>query len=76
MWVGAVWTLDMSVVSILYLTGTVNEVNMESVCGDCVSPSVCLFVCDAVPATKLLDIRESVHRDKTMKITNKVHYID
>ena len=23
-----------------------------------------------------LDVRESVHRDTTMKITNKMHYID
>ena len=23
-----------------------------------------------------LDVHESVHRDTTMKITNKVHYID
>lgn len=50
----AVCTLDMSTVSLLYVTGTVYEVNKESVCGDCVSPSVCLFVCDAVPMTKLL----------------------
>jgi len=29
-----------------------------------------------VPEVSKLDVHESVHRDTTMKITNKMHYID
>jgi hypothetical protein len=28
------------------------------------------------PRHKMLDVHKSVHRDTTMKITNKMHYID
>jgi len=27
-------------------------------------------------SASIFDVRESVHRDTTMKITNKIHYID
>jgi hypothetical protein len=39
------------------------KLNFEKVCGEV------LKACE-------LDFRESVHRDTTMKITNKMHYID
>jgi len=53
MYFSAVCTLDMSIVSLLYWNGAVYEINKESVREDCVSLSVCLFVSDAVPVTKL-----------------------
>jgi hypothetical protein len=31
---------------------------------------------DAVSVGRKLDVHESMHRDTTMKITNKMHYID
>jgi hypothetical protein len=32
--------------------------------------------CVTTQAKNNLDVRESVHRDTSMKITNKMHYID